>query len=77
MNGASLTSFHSRISVTSRENDLEDDRRYSFSSNGPETRGAFHSTQNSRNFGSYVKWNGPFRFGPTGIFKTSFEGGPL
>ena len=30
--------------------------------------GAFHSTQN---FGWGVKWNGPFRFGPTGIFGTS------
>ena len=39
--------------------------------------GAFHSTQNSGNFGWYIKWNGPFRFGPTGIFGTSFEGGPL
>ena len=39
------------------------------------TLGAFHSTQNSGNFGSgYIKWNGPFRFDPTqGIFKTSFE----
>jgi len=36
--------------------------------------GAFHSTQNSGNFGCYIKWNGPFRFGPTGIFGTSFEG---
>ena len=41
------------------------------------TRGAFHSTQNSGNFGWYIKWNGPFRFGLTGIFGTSFEGGPL
>ena len=40
-------------------------------------RSAFHSTQNSGNFGWYIKWNGPFRFGPTGIFRTSFEGGPL
>ena len=39
--------------------------------------GAFHSTQNSGNFGSYIKWNGPFRFGPTEIFGTSFEGGTL
>ena len=23
-----------------------------------------------------MKWNGLFRFGPTGIFGTSFEGGP-
>ena len=38
--------------------------------------GAFHSTQNSGNFGWFIKWNGPFRFGPTGIFGTSFEGGP-
>ena len=36
--------------------------------------GAFHSTQHSGNFGWYIKWNGPFRFGPTGIFGTSFEG---
>ena len=40
-------------------------------------RGTFHSTQNSGNFGWYIKWNGPFRFGPTGIFGTSFKGGPL
>ena len=40
-------------------------------------QGAFHSTKNSGNFGWYIKWNGPFRFGPTGIFGTSFEGGPL
>ena len=39
--------------------------------------GAFRSTQNSGNFGWYIKCNGPFRFGPTGIFGTSFEGGPL
>ena len=39
--------------------------------------GAFHSTQNSGNFGWFIKWNGPFLFGPTGIFGTSFEGGPL
>ena len=35
------------------------------------------NSQNSGNFGWYMKWNGPFRFGPTGIFGTSFEGGPL
>ena len=40
-------------------------------------RGAFYSTQKSGNFGWFIKWNGPFRFGPTGIFGTSFEGGPL
>ena len=39
--------------------------------------GAFHSTQKSGNFGWFIKWNGPFRFGPTGILGTSFEGGPL
>ena len=27
-----------------------------------------------KNFGWYIKWNEPFRFGPTGIFGTSFEG---
>ena len=41
------------------------------------SRGAFHLTPNSGNFGWHIKWNGPFRFGPTGIFGTSFEGGPL
>ena len=41
------------------------------------TQGAFHSIQNSGHFGWYIKWNGPFRFGPTEIFGTSFEGGPL
>ena len=40
-------------------------------------KGAFHSTQNSRNFGWYITSNGPFRFGPTAIFLTSFKGGPL
>ena len=38
---------------------------------------AFHSTQNSGNFGWCIKWSGPFQFGPTGIFGTSFKGGPL
>jgi len=42
-----------------------------------DSMGAFHSTQNSGNFDCYIKWNGPFRLGPTGIFGTSFEGGPL
>ena len=40
-------------------------------------KGAFHSSQNSRNFGWYITSNGPFRFGPTAIFLTSFKGGPL
>ena len=39
--------------------------------------GAFHSDQNSGNFSWYTKWNGPFGFGLTGIFGTSFEGRPL
>ena len=42
-----------------------------------ESMGAFHSTQNSRIFDWYNKWNRPFRFGPTGIFGTSFGDGPL
>ena len=42
-----------------------------------ESLGAFHSTQNSGHFGWYIKWNGPFGFGPTGIFGISFEGSPL
>ena len=40
-------------------------------------KGPFYSTQNSGHFGWYIKCNEPFRFGPTGIFGTSFEGGPL
>ena len=32
---------------------------------------------NSRYFGWYIKWNRPFRFGMTGIFRTSFDSGPL
>ena len=28
-------------------------------------------------FGWYIKWNGPFQFGPPGICTTSFAGGPL
>ena len=42
-----------------------------------ESMGAFNSTQNSRIVDWYNKWNGPFRFRLTGIFGTSFEGGPL
>ena len=37
-------------------------------------RDAFHSTQNFGNFGWYIMWNGPCRFGSTGIFGTIFEG---
>ena len=29
-------------------------------------KGAFNSTQKSGNFGWFIKWKGPFRFGPTG-----------
>ena len=42
-----------------------------------DTKGTFHSTQNSGNFAWYIKWNRPFQFGLTGIFGTSFVGGPL
>ena len=42
-----------------------------------EKQGTFHSTQNSGYFSWCMKWNRPFRFGPTGIFETRFEGGPL
>ena len=37
--------------------------------------GRFPFNPKVRNFGWYTKWNGPFRFGPTGIVGTSFEGG--
>ena len=36
--------------------------------------GDFHSTQNPGEFGWYIKWNGAFRFGLTGILGTSFGG---
>ena len=39
--------------------------------------GAFRSARKFRNFPLEIKWNGPFRFGPTGIFVTTFEGGPV
>ena len=39
---------------------------------GTGTKGAFHSTQNSRNFVWYSKWNRPFRFGPMGIFGNEY-----
>ena len=39
-------------------------------------KGTFHSTQNSGNFGWYIKSNRPFRFGLTRIFRT-VSGGPL
>ena len=32
--------------------------------------GALYMNQNAGNFGWYIKWNGQFRFGPTGIFGT-------
>ena len=40
-------------------------------------KGSFHSTQNSGNFSCYIKWKRSFWFGPTRIFRTSFEGGPI
>ena len=42
-----------------------------------EYESAFHSIQNSGNYGWYIKWNGPFRSVQTGMFGTSHEGGPL
>ena len=36
-------------------------------------KGTFNSTQKSGNSGWFIKWNGPFRFGATGIFGTNFE----
>ena len=44
-----------------------------YSTNFVDCRGAFHSPQNFGNFGWYIKCNGPFRFGPTGIFGNSFD----
>ena len=41
------------------------------------TRGTFHSAQNSGNFGQKPNVMDHFGFGPTGVFGTSFEGGPL
>ena len=40
-------------------------------------KGTFHWTQNSGNFGWFIKWNRLFWFGLTGIFGTSFDGGPV
>ena len=37
----------------------------------------FPLSQNFRKFRAEVKWNGPFRFGPTGIFVTTSGGGLL
>ena len=39
--------------------------------------GWFPLSQNFREFRAEVKWKGPFRFGPTGIFGTTSGGGPL
>ena len=39
--------------------------------------GRFSFSSKFRNFRLEIKWRGPFRFGPTGIFGTTFEGGPL
>ena len=42
-----------------------------------EVKGRFPFSPKFRKFRLEIKWNGPFRFGPTGIFGTSFEGAPL
>ena len=39
--------------------------------------GCFSFSSKFRNFRLEIKWNGPFQFGPTGIFGNTFEGGPL
>ena len=39
--------------------------------------GCFPLCHKFRKFRSEVKWNGPFGFGPTGIFGTTSGGGPL
>ena len=39
--------------------------------------GHFPFSPNIRKFWLEIKWNEPFRFGPTGIFGTAFEGGSL
>ena len=39
--------------------------------------GCFPLSQNFRKFRTEVKWKGPFRFAPTGIFGTTSGGGPL
>ena len=40
-------------------------------------KGRFPYSPNSENFGLEIKRHGPVQFGQTGIFGTSFEGGPL
>ena len=39
------------------------------------SKGPFHSAQNSGKFWLEIKWNRPFRFGLTGVFGTTLEGG--
>ena len=77
-----ITSYSDETIASLREeNNLLNIRRQELQSRNDslrkEARGAFHSTQNSGNFGWYIKWNGPFWFGQTGIFGTSLKGGPL
>ena len=43
----------------------------------PNFSGALSIQPNICNFWLEIKWNEPFRFGPTGIFGTTFEGGSL
>ena len=38
-------------------------------------KGRFQFSPKFRKFRLEIKWNGPFRFGPTKIFGTIFEGG--
>ena len=39
--------------------------------------GRFPFSPNIRKFWTEIKWNEPFRFAPTGIFGTTFEGGSV
>lgn len=49
-----------KVEVTKKTNNADQVRRF--------TRGAFHSAQKFWKFPLEIKWNGPFRFGQTGIF---------
>ena len=44
---------------------------------GPRKSASFPFSPEFLKFRLNIKWNGPFRFGPTAIFGTSFKGGPL
>ena len=45
--------------------------------NGSNWFGLFPFSPKSQKFRLEIKWNGPFWYGPTGIFGTTFEGAPL